>query len=120
MENDNKILPHKAIDVSELASKLQADLAAIRAILTLFTDYHEEPHNEVIHGVITLTSKLMQDMAVLYDVDKAPPHPKEAWGTAQISALEAFGLIEKLPTDELRKRALSGFRGVVCALGVQS
>jgi hypothetical protein len=57
--------PKKAIDVSELASRLQADLAAIRAILTLFVDAHEEQHNEPLYGVITLTSKLMHDMDAL-------------------------------------------------------
>jgi hypothetical protein len=59
----------KPIDVSELASKLQADLAAIRAILTLFVDAHEEQQSEPLYGVITLTSKLMRDMDALYDVD---------------------------------------------------
>ncbi|OQW99211.1 MAG: hypothetical protein BWK73_50865 [Thiothrix lacustris] len=71
MNNHTQVTPKKAIDVSELASRLQADAAAIIAILNLFVDAHEEPQNEPLYGVITLTTKLMRDMEALYGVDCA-------------------------------------------------
>ena len=53
-------------------------------------------------------------------VDLEEEQDAELHSPSYKDGLTAFGLVERLPTDELRKQALSGLRGVLCALEVKS
>lgn len=107
MENDTSKTPKAHIDVRAIASKAQADIAAIKCIIDQYLSLNEQPETESLHGALKLLSMLSRDLEPLYEDREAPAYCRHS--------IEAFRLVDALPIDQ-RQQAINGFHAVLIGM----